>query len=95
MDLDADLEGMSREALTDEVRKLRAAIREHRDSTGMDLCWHHPKLWGLLPEKVDAEIAVPEWPQFLRGCVRYRQSLDEQQPGAPRTDEEYQAGEDR
>jgi hypothetical protein len=32
---------------------------------------------------------VPDWPQFLRGCVRYRQSLDEQQPDAPRTTEEY------
>jgi hypothetical protein len=28
---------------------------------------------------------VPEWPEFLRGCVRYRQSLDEQAPNAPRS----------
>jgi len=32
---------------------------------------------------------VPEWPQFLRGCIRYRQSLDDQLPAAPRTTEEY------
>jgi hypothetical protein len=32
---------------------------------------------------------VPEWPQFMRGCIRYRQSLDEQAPDAPRTDEPY------
>ena len=89
MDLDSDLEGMSAKALADEVRKLRAGIREHRDSTGMDLCWHHPKLWGLLPEKVEPKIAVPEWPQFLSGCVRYRQSLDEQCAKAPRTREDY------
>ena len=37
-------------------------------------------------------IAVPEWPQFLRGCVAYRQSLDEQAPAAPRTREEYKGG---
>jgi hypothetical protein len=85
MNLDGDLEGKSREELVEEVRRLRAAIREHRDSSGMNLCWHHPQLWDLLPERVDPRIAVPEWPQFLRGCVRYRQSLDEQQPEAPRT----------
>ena len=88
-DLDSDLDTMGRDSLVDEVKKLRAAIREHRDSSGMDLCWHHPRLWSLLPEKVEPDVAVPEWPQFLRGCVRYRQSLDEQAPGAPRTTEEY------
>jgi hypothetical protein len=31
---------------------------------------------------------VPEWPQFLRGCIRYRQSLDEELAEAPRTEEE-------
>jgi hypothetical protein len=34
-------------------------------------------------------IAVPEWPQFMRGCVRYRQSLDRQLPEAPRTRAEF------
>ena len=88
-DLDADLDPMSREQLLDEVRRLRAGIREHRDSSGMNLCWHHPRMWGLLPEKIDPKLAVPEWPQFLRGCLAYRQSLDEQRPDAPRTTEEY------
>jgi hypothetical protein len=32
---------------------------------------------------------VPEWPQFLEGCLRYRRSLDEQIPGAPRTKEPF------
>ena len=95
MDRDADLEGLDRDRLAEEVRKLRAAIREHRDSSGMDLCWHHPKMWALLPEQVEPDIAVPEWPQFLRGCVRYRQSLDEQRPGAPRTTDEYDPDKDR
>jgi hypothetical protein len=88
MDRDADLEGMGSDRLLAEVKRLRAAIREHRDSSGMELCWYHPKLWALLPEKVEPEIAIPEWPQFLRGCVRYRQALDEEQPEAPRTTEE-------
>jgi hypothetical protein len=32
---------------------------------------------------------VPEWPQFLAGCVRYRASLDVQAPDAPRTQKRY------
>ena len=66
---DEDLVRMDREALIAEVRKLRAGIREHRDQSGHGLCWHHPKLWALLPERIDPSIAVPPWPKFLRGCV--------------------------
>jgi hypothetical protein len=32
---------------------------------------------------------VPEWPEFIRGCVTYRQSLDQQAPNAPRTSRPY------
>jgi len=76
--MDEDLQQMSKDQLIEEVKKLRAGIRQHRDSTGQDLCWHHPKLWGLLPEKTDPKISVPEWPEFMKGCIRYRLSLDEQ-----------------
>jgi hypothetical protein len=55
-----------------------------RGRRGHELCWHHPKLWGLLPERTDPRPEVPDWPQFMRGCVRYRQSLDEQLPHVPR-----------
>ena len=88
--MDEDLELMDRTALAAEVKRLRHAIREHRDSTGHDLCWHHPKLWSLLPERVAPEIAVPPWPRFLRGCVKYRESLDRQRPDAPAHDREYE-----
>lgn len=87
--MDDDLSGLSREQLVDEVRRLRAGIRAHRDATGHDLCWHHPQLWALLPEALPPDIAVPEWPQFLRGCIRYRQSLDEQAAAAPRTRDDF------
>lgn len=87
--MDEDLETLSREALIAEVKRLRRGIREHRDSSGHDLCWHHPQLWGLLPERVDPEIAVPPWPKFLRGCVKYRQSLERQRPDAPVYDREF------
>lgn len=87
--MDTDLQAMSREQLAAEVRKLRNGIRMHRDSTGHELCWHHPKLWALLPEKSDPMPEVPDWPQFMQGCIRYRQSLDKQLPGAPRTTKPY------
>ncbi|MBB3274945.1 MULTISPECIES: hypothetical protein [unclassified Pseudoxanthomonas] len=87
--MDEDLNTLSRDELIAEVRRLRAGIREHRDSTGHDLCWHHPALWGLLPEKSDPQPEVPDWPQFLRGCIRYRQSLDRQLPDAPRTNRPF------
>ena len=88
--LDDDLEQMSREQLIAEVKTLRGRIREHRDSSLHDLCWHQPALWGLLPEKTDPVPVVPAWPQFMRGCVEYRQSLDEQAPVAPRSTDPYQ-----
>lgn len=69
-----------------EVRKLQDGIRRHRDGTLHELCWHHPALWGLLPEKSDPVPVVPAWPQFLQGCIKYRQSLDDQAPEAPRTE---------
>ena len=88
--MDDDLDQMTREELIAEVKKLRMGIRKHRDSTGHNLCWHHPDLWGLLPERTDPLPSVPKWPTFMEGCVRYRQSLDKQAPTAPRTDESYE-----
>ena len=85
--MDEDLDSLTRDELMGEAKKLRAAIRAHRDSSGHDLCWHHPALWSLLPERTDPLPTVPGWPEFLRGCLRYRQSFDEQLPDAPRSDE--------
>ncbi|MGB3337230.1 MAG: hypothetical protein WBA73_08635 [Devosia sp.] len=87
--MDDDLDGLTREQLIAEARALRAAIRKHRDQSGHGLCWHHPDMWALLPDKPAAEIAVPPWPKFLRGCVKYRESLDEQLLDAPVHDREF------
>lgn len=95
MMLDDDLGRMSRDELIEEVRRLRDGIRNHRDSSEHELCWHHPALWNLLPEKTDPVPVVPDWPQFLRGCLHYRASLDEQAPEAPRTSKEYDPERDR
>ncbi len=87
--MDEDLDRMSANDLIAEVKKLRAGIRAHRDSTLHELCWHHPDLWALLPDKTDPLPTVPAWPVFLRGCLRYRESLDQQLPNAPRSDTPY------
>ena len=87
--MDEDLSTMDRAALVAEVQRLRAGIREHRDSTGHDLCWYHPALWSLLPEQVEVPVEVPEWPRFLEGCLHYRRSLDDQLPEAPRVDRPF------
>lgn len=86
---DDDLDNMDIAQLRSEVERLRQGIREHRDASGHALCWHHPKLWGLLPEPVPPDIAVPPWPKFLRGCIHYRESLDREAPNAPVFDAEF------
>jgi hypothetical protein len=86
---DEDLQKLSRDELIAEVRKLRQGIRAHRDSSGHDLCWHHPQLWGLLPERIEPAVAVPPWPKFLRGCLKYREALERELANAPVHDKEY------
>jgi hypothetical protein len=49
--MDEELDQMTREELVAEVKKLRQGIRQHRDSTKHELCWHHPALWSLLPRE--------------------------------------------
>lgn len=87
--MDEDLQNLTRDQLIDEIKKLRSGIRRHRDSSGHNLCWHHPELWGLLPEPVPRGIAVPPWPKFMAGCVAYRRSLDKELPDSPEDDAEY------
>ena len=86
---DKDLDAMSHDQLVAEIKRLRNGIREHRDSDRHELCWYHPKLWGLLPEKTDPLPTVPTWPKFLEGCIRFRTSLDRQAPAAPRTNQPF------
>ncbi|MES2935566.1 MAG: hypothetical protein V4805_18995 [Pseudomonadota bacterium] len=87
--MDTDLDQLTREQLIAEIVRLRNGIRAHRDSSGHALCWFHPALWGLLPEQTDPLPVVPAWPQFIQGCVHFRQSLDRQAPDALRTMQKY------
>ena len=86
--MDEDLAHLTRDELIAEILRLRAGIRAHRDSSGHDLCWHHPELWNLLPEPLPKALAIPDWPQFLRGCIQYRESLGRERPDDPLTNAE-------
>ena len=72
--MDEDLADRDRDALVAEVKRLRAGIRAYRDSSGHELCWHHPQLWGLLPEKSnDSRALTPiRSPSRLPGRGRLR-----------------------
>ncbi len=75
--LDRDLDGMDRNALLAEVKRLRAGIRKHRDASGHDLCHWHPELWALLPSVEKRQLpVVPPWPEFMQRCAAYRATLD-------------------
>jgi hypothetical protein len=76
--MDTDLTSKTKEELITEVILLRNAIRKHREAQGHDLCWYHPELWDLLPEKNEVERKVPEWCDFISNCAAYRKSLDSQ-----------------
>jgi hypothetical protein len=78
--MDKDLDALSAKELLVEAKKLRQAIRAHRDSELHDLCWYHPELWNLLPETKEVNPQVPNREQFLKGCQIYRDSLDKDFP---------------
>jgi hypothetical protein len=80
---------LSQDELVREVIRLRGDPASSQQ-LGHDLCWHYPELWSLLPVLTDPIPTVPAWPEFLRGCIRYRQALDEQLPAAPRMHDEYE-----
>lgn len=73
--VDSDLYTLNKNQLIEEIKKLRAAIRRHRDCSGHNLCWYHPELWDLLPERSEIKPEVPPWDEFLDRCVKYRKSL--------------------
>ena len=89
---DGQLSSLSRRARRRGAEAAARGSDKHRDSTGHELCWHHPQLWALLPDASDPVPTVPTWPEFLRGCVRCRQSAStEQMPdGAAGTDAPYE-----
>jgi len=78
MDLaqDEDLAQKTDDELRDEVKKLRAAIRDHRDQKGDDRCWVDDiKLYEALPEgPVNYDPTLPPEDVFLENCKRFCRS---------------------
>jgi hypothetical protein len=69
---DEDIELKTVHELRGEVRKLRHAIRHHRDMKGNDRCWMDDlELYGHLPEGHDADLSLPTKEDFLRRCAAY------------------------
>jgi hypothetical protein len=46
--MDDDIEFLSPQQWIEEVKRLRADMRSHRDATGHQLCWHHPEAFVQL-----------------------------------------------
>jgi hypothetical protein len=72
--MDDDLHALSREQPITEAPRLCGGVRRHRDSSGHELCWHHPELWGLLPEQSE----LPEELEFTDGIVEAIHSAGEE-----------------
>lgn len=77
MSIDKDLMEMGRAQLMNEIMMLREGIRKHRDASGHDLCWYHPELWMLLPERVVPlhPVDAPLKEEFLSRCAEYHDSI--------------------
>lgn len=54
-----------------EIRRLRAAIRKHRDERGHDRCWlDDAQLYGVLGEP-QPDTSLPPEPEFIENCRRF------------------------
>jgi hypothetical protein len=73
MEHDPDIREMPVIELQDEIMKLREGIRKHRDQKGDENCWLDDQfyLYGLLPEKINADPQLPEKPLMMANCSRY------------------------
>jgi len=75
--VDDDINQIGPEQLRGELRKLRSAVRYHRDQRGDDRCWlDDVKLYKALPEgEVQfAEFKLPCRQKFLSSCSKFWES---------------------
>ena len=66
-------------------------IRHSREGGNPGHEQHRPRYKQVIipTYQINPTSLIPEWPHFMEGCIRYRQSLDTQLPDAPRTEESY------
>jgi hypothetical protein len=74
--MDEDLENMNIDQVRTEAKKLRDAIRYHRDQKGDDRCWVDDiRLYEALPEgPVNYDPTLPPEEEFLANCKRFCKS---------------------
>ena len=61
-----------RKPLLDELDRLRAAIRKHRDQRGDDRCWLDDReLYAVLGDANDGDQRLPPPEEMLECCKRY------------------------
>ena len=69
---DVDIEDKSVHELKAEVRRLRMAIRHHRDLKGNDRCWMDDlELYAHLPEREEGDLRLPPKEEFLKNCAAF------------------------
>jgi hypothetical protein len=74
--MDEDLDQMDEASLRAEAKKLRAAIRYHKDQKGDDRCWVDDlRLYEALPEGAAGhDSTLPTEEVFLENCKRFCRS---------------------
>jgi hypothetical protein len=70
--MDDDLFLMAADGLIAEIKRLRSAIRQHRDEKGHGRCWLDDQtLYRSLPETAQADFTLPPKEEFLTNCEIY------------------------
>ncbi len=91
VDIDEDLERLDRDAL---IAEGEAAPRGHSPPPGQlgtRPLLASPTVMGSAPRAPRARGRCATWPRFLRGCLRYRESLEHELPDAPVHDREFES----
>jgi hypothetical protein len=84
--MDGKLNQMTRVQQIEKVQRFQQDMGSTATAADKNFAGAHPALWGLLPERTDLLPAVPDCPEF-QGCLKFRQSLNEQSPGRKRESE--------
>lgn len=70
--LDTDVPAMTPAQLRQEVKRLRHAVRKHRDASENARCWHNDLvLYGTLPEEIKPGRMLGDEKKLLQNCQRY------------------------
>lgn len=73
-DKDGDIQTLDLAGSNMEIRKLRKAIRTHRDERGHERCWQSDNdLYMVLPEKLPHLDKLPPYMEWMNECEKHCQ----------------------